>query len=161
MSRSPRETGRRWLEQATEDLRWADHLAVQGGYHIACFLAQQLGEKALKAFLYAAGEEIVLGHSVGRLCAEAPTTTLHSPNGRAARLSWTDFTSPRATRTAFPAVSRHASTPRTQRERQSGSLVRSWLTWLSDSRPDGSSDLAMLAGVVRRGSASPIGSHYV
>ena len=71
MSRSPRDTGRRWLEQATEDLRWADHLAVQGGYHIACFLAQQVGEKALKAFLYAAGEEIVLGHSVERLCAEA------------------------------------------------------------------------------------------
>ena len=71
MSRSPRENGRRWLEQATEDLRWTDHLAVQGGYHIACFLAQQVGEKALKAFLYAAGEEIVLGHSVERLCAEA------------------------------------------------------------------------------------------
>jgi len=53
LSRSPRETGRRWLEQATEDLRWAAHLA------------------ALKAFLYAAGEEIVLGHSVQRLCADA------------------------------------------------------------------------------------------
>ncbi len=36
-----------------EDFRWADHLAVQGGYHIACFLAQQVGGKALKAFLYA------------------------------------------------------------------------------------------------------------
>jgi HEPN domain-containing protein len=71
LSRSPRETGQRWLDQATEDLRWADHLAVQGGYHIACFLAQQVGEKALKGFLYAAGEEIVLGHSVERLCAEA------------------------------------------------------------------------------------------
>lgn len=71
MRRSPREEGRRRLEQATEDLRWADHLAVQGGYHIACFLAQQVGEKALKAFLYAAGEEIVLGHSVERLCADA------------------------------------------------------------------------------------------
>jgi HEPN domain-containing protein len=71
LSRSPRETGQRWLDQATEDLRWADHLAVQGGYHIACFLAQQVGEKALQAFLYAAGEEIVLGHSVERLCAEA------------------------------------------------------------------------------------------
>ena len=71
MRRSPREEGRRWLEQATEDLRWADHLAVQGGYHIACFLAQQVGEKALKAFLYAAGEEVVLGHSVERLCADA------------------------------------------------------------------------------------------
>ena len=71
MRRSPLEEGRRWLEQAEEDLRWADDLARRGGYHIACFLAQQIGEKALKAFLYASGEEIVLGHSVERLCAEA------------------------------------------------------------------------------------------
>jgi HEPN domain-containing protein len=71
MRRSPLEEGRRWLEQAEADLRWADDLARRGGYHIACFLAQQVGEKALKAFLYASGEEIVLGHSVERLCAEA------------------------------------------------------------------------------------------
>src|SRR2546422_11275965 len=71
MRRSPLDEGKRWLEQASEDLRWADDLARRGGYHIACFLAQQVGEKALKAFLYAAGEEIVLGHSVARLCAEA------------------------------------------------------------------------------------------
>lgn len=71
MRRSPLEEGKRWLEQAKEDLRWADDLARRGGYHIACFLAQQIGEKALKAFLYASGEEIVLGHSIERLCAEA------------------------------------------------------------------------------------------
>jgi len=41
----------RWLEQASEDLKWAKDLAERGGYHIACFLAQQIGEKALKAFL--------------------------------------------------------------------------------------------------------------
>lgn len=41
------------------------------GYHIACFLAQQIGGKALKAFLYAQGEEIVIGHSVERLCRAA------------------------------------------------------------------------------------------
>jgi HEPN domain-containing protein len=68
MRGSPSEEGRRWLEQAREDLRWASHLAERGGYHIACFLAQQVGEKALKGFLYAQGEEIVLGHSVERLC---------------------------------------------------------------------------------------------
>ncbi|HWQ68870.1 MAG TPA: HEPN domain-containing protein [Patescibacteria group bacterium] len=39
--------------------------------HIACFLAQQIGEKALKGFLYAHGEEIVTGHSVERLCRAA------------------------------------------------------------------------------------------
>ncbi|MBI4457328.1 MAG: HEPN domain-containing protein [Acidobacteria bacterium] len=71
MRRSPLEEGKRWLEQAEEDLRWARDLASRGGYYLACFLAQQVGEKALKAFLYSQGEEIVLGHSVERLCREA------------------------------------------------------------------------------------------
>ena len=43
--------GRRWLEQATVDLRWAEDLAQRGGYHLACFLAQQVAEKALKGLL--------------------------------------------------------------------------------------------------------------
>lgn len=71
MRRSPHEEGMRWLEQAQEDLRWAKELVRLGGYHIACFLAQQVAEKALKAFLYAQGEEVVLGHSVDRLCEAA------------------------------------------------------------------------------------------
>jgi HEPN domain-containing protein len=71
MRRKPAEEGKRWLEQAAEDLKWSRDLAKRGGYHIACFLAQQVGEKALKAYLYAKGEELVIGHSVERLCAEA------------------------------------------------------------------------------------------
>ncbi len=62
------EEGKRWLEQAKEDLKWTRDLAERGGYHIACFLSQQVGEKALKAFLYAQGEEIVVGYSIERLC---------------------------------------------------------------------------------------------
>jgi HEPN domain-containing protein len=73
MRDNPLDEGKRWLRQAREDLRWAHHLAEQGGYHLACFLAQQVTEKALKAFLYAQGEEIVVGHSVQRLCAAAAT----------------------------------------------------------------------------------------
>lgn len=68
MRREAAEEGKRWLEQAKEDLKWAKDLAERGGYHIACFLAQQIGEKALKAFLYAQGEEVVIGHSIERLC---------------------------------------------------------------------------------------------
>jgi len=68
MRKEAKEEGKRWLEQAIEDLKWAKDLAERGGYHIACFLSQQVGEKALKAFLYAQGEEIVIGHSVERLC---------------------------------------------------------------------------------------------
>lgn len=62
--------GMRWLKQAQEDLYWAQHLHQEGGYHLVCFLAQQVTEKALKAILYAQGEEIVLGHSVVRLGAQ-------------------------------------------------------------------------------------------
>jgi len=59
------------LSQAKEDLKWARHLAAEGGYHIACFLAQQVAEKALKAYLYSQGIEFVVGHSVARLCTQA------------------------------------------------------------------------------------------
>jgi len=71
MRNNAHEEGQRWLSQAAEDLRWAKHLADEGGWHLACFLAQQVTEKAIKAYLYAQGEEIVLGHSVARLCADA------------------------------------------------------------------------------------------
>ncbi len=39
-----------------------------GKYDTCCFLAQQTAEKALKAFLYAQGEELIFTHSVFRLC---------------------------------------------------------------------------------------------
>ncbi len=71
MRNPPRDEGLRWLRQAQEDLHWCRHLAEHGAFHLACFLSQQVAEKALKAFLYAQGEEIVLGHSVERLLAAA------------------------------------------------------------------------------------------
>lgn len=71
MRKDALEEGERWLAQAAADLHWTAHLAREGAWHLACFLAQQVVEKALKAFLYARGEEIVLGHSVVRLCAAA------------------------------------------------------------------------------------------
>ena len=47
MRGSPRDEGRRWLEQAQVDLHWARHLQTEGAYYLVCFLAQQLAEKAL------------------------------------------------------------------------------------------------------------------
>jgi HEPN domain-containing protein len=67
----PHEEGMRWLLQARQDLDDADYNLKGKRYHLACFLSQQAGEKALKAFLYAEGEEIVLGHSVARLLKSA------------------------------------------------------------------------------------------
>lgn len=71
MRKTGREEAKRWLDQAREDLKWGRSLAEQGGYHIACFLAQQIAEKAIKAFLYAQGESPVLGHSVAALAEKA------------------------------------------------------------------------------------------
>lgn len=71
MRRNPRDEGQRWLEQATVDLRWLQHLREEGAHYLVCFLAQQVAEKSLKAFLYAQGEELVVGHSVRRLCERA------------------------------------------------------------------------------------------
>ena len=67
MRRNALDEGKRWLAQATADLHWAALLSREGGWHLACFLSQQVAGKALKACLYAQGEEIVLGHSVARL----------------------------------------------------------------------------------------------
>ena len=71
MRESPHAEGRRWLEQAQTDPEWARRLNEQGAYYLVCFLAQQVAEKALKAFLYAQGEELVVGHSVRQLCNRA------------------------------------------------------------------------------------------
>jgi len=72
MRGSPHLEGQRWLDQALADLHWARHLFDEGAYYLVCFLAQQVAEKALKVFLYAQGEELVVGHSVRQLCVRAP-----------------------------------------------------------------------------------------
>ncbi len=67
--KDPRGEAKRWLVQAEYDLQSARHSA-EGGFHAsACFQAQQTAEKALKGYLYARGERIVMGHSVAELCA--------------------------------------------------------------------------------------------
>ncbi len=68
MRAEPLLQGRRWLEQAEADRRGGQLLLDGGSYHLACFVAQQIAEKALKAYIYAQGEEIVAGHSVEALC---------------------------------------------------------------------------------------------
>jgi HEPN domain-containing protein len=85
MRKGALEEGRRWVEQAKEDLKWAKELVRLGGYHLACFLAQQVAEKALKGYLYGQGEEIVLGHSVERLCELASS---YDPRFSEKRKTW-------------------------------------------------------------------------
>lgn len=71
MRRDPQAEGRRWLDQSREDLISAEILLREGRHYMVCFVAQQVGEKAVKAFLYATGEQAVLGHSVEELCRRA------------------------------------------------------------------------------------------
>ena len=66
--KDPKGEAERWLKQAEYDLRGAAHNADGEFYSIACFNAQQAAEKSLKAFLFAQGERVVLGHSVSELC---------------------------------------------------------------------------------------------
>ncbi|MBS4007072.1 MAG: HEPN domain-containing protein [Clostridium sp.] len=67
MKRSPKDEGLRWFEQSEADLLGVQVLFDNNLYHLACFIAQQVAEKAIKAFLYARGEQIVTGHSVTAL----------------------------------------------------------------------------------------------
>jgi HEPN domain-containing protein len=62
-----------WLREAGVDLAGARSLARDGYYSLVCFHAQQCGEKALKAVLYARGERPWPIHSVRKL-AEACRT---------------------------------------------------------------------------------------
>ncbi len=61
---------RAWLEQAEADLRAADLSMAGGSYEWACFQAQQAGEKALKAHLYARGLTSIMSHSLRLLLRE-------------------------------------------------------------------------------------------
>jgi HEPN domain-containing protein len=67
----PRVEARRWLEQSRRDLDDARYCAGGGRHNLACFLAQQAAEKAVKAYLYGQGNAVVWGHSVEDLCRQA------------------------------------------------------------------------------------------
>lgn len=59
-----------WLDQARNDLEWG-HASARLDFHSqACFIAQQVAEKALKALAYFRGAELVRSHSVAMVCQE-------------------------------------------------------------------------------------------
>lgn len=60
-----------WLRQAESDFSALDILFRAGKYDLVCFLAQQVAEKALKAYLFSRGEEPPPTHSIARLCSVA------------------------------------------------------------------------------------------
>ncbi len=62
---------KRWLEQATADLKAARDSSAAGNHEWACFQCQQAGEKALKAIWIRDGHD-PWGHSLLRLVEEHP-----------------------------------------------------------------------------------------
>lgn len=58
----------RWSAQAEDDYRFVCWVKKQGGFHDkTCFMAQQAGEKMLKACLYATGQRKIWGHSLAEM----------------------------------------------------------------------------------------------
>lgn len=60
-----------WLRQAESDFSALDILFQAGKYDLVCFLAQQVAEKALKAYLFLQEEEPPPAPSIARLCSAA------------------------------------------------------------------------------------------
>jgi len=58
----------RWWRQARSDFAFLSVARHAGKYDTCCFLAQQTAEKALKAYLFHQGEELILTHSIFKLC---------------------------------------------------------------------------------------------
>jgi HEPN domain-containing protein len=56
-----------WLKEAEQDALWAKDSLEHGYFSRTCFIAQQIGEKSLKALAYAKGAESVRGHSITAL----------------------------------------------------------------------------------------------
>ena len=68
-----REEAKRWISQASYDLKAAEWNLEGGFNNTACFLAQQSAEKALKSILYYAGTSRtrIMTHSTLQLLEEA------------------------------------------------------------------------------------------
>jgi len=70
---SAAKAARPWLAQSVHDLDDGEFSAAGGRHALACFLAHQVAEKAVTAFLYASGAEHVWGHALADLCEDAMT----------------------------------------------------------------------------------------
>jgi len=65
---NPRLEADRWWRQAQDDLTFLPVARQASKYDICCFLAQQTAEKALKAYLFYQGEQLIFTHSIFKLC---------------------------------------------------------------------------------------------
>ena len=128
---------RRWFQQALYDLR-AARWNIEGGFHdTACFLAQQVGEKALKSLLYYLGarRQALLTHSLVEMIEGA---------GKKSNQSWSclkkagvsiSIISHRVIRTGFPAGIRISSMGKRCLRRLSTQPIESFPPFHSTTKP--------------------------
>ncbi len=68
--KQPRQNALRWLRDAENTLRQAELNSHWEAYNVACFLAEQVAQKALKAVRYLDGARFISIHSVFELIRE-------------------------------------------------------------------------------------------
>ena len=59
-----------WYQQAKRDLKSGRDLLATGNFAQACFMAQQVAEKSLKALAYHRGYDMVKSHSLVKILAD-------------------------------------------------------------------------------------------
>jgi len=67
---APRARHDAWFLQAEDDLRWGRDSLAARHFAQACFIAQHVGEKALKALAFQRGFDVVKSHSIARIAGE-------------------------------------------------------------------------------------------
>jgi HEPN domain-containing protein len=69
--KNPKQNSERWLKEAESTFRQAKRNCEERAYNLACFLAEQASQKALKAVLYLDGARFINIHSIRELLNEA------------------------------------------------------------------------------------------
>lgn len=82
MQKHPADLTRGWWEQAADDLTNGRRLSDTGVYHLACFLAQQSAEKAIKAILLWERGDWPRTHAIRLLLAELGDVAIDSELAR-------------------------------------------------------------------------------
>ncbi len=62
------EKANNWMRQASSDYAFAEAAHANGFFAQCCFICQQASEKALKSIAYRHGAQLVIGHSLIKLC---------------------------------------------------------------------------------------------
>lgn len=68
--KNPKQNAARWIKEAEYTFYQAERTLKDNAYNLACFLAEQTSQKALKAVLYLGGARFITTHSIKELVKE-------------------------------------------------------------------------------------------